>query len=90
MVLVLGKMKGWKTHLSLLHLQDSGKVNGRKQIEMTKSQTLPTHQIITVFLLLFTPGVDLSLERGHLGRQSSISNSVHSRSKKRIFWQHGC
>lgn len=55
MVLVLGKMKGLKTHLSLLHLQDSGKVNGRKQIEMTKSQTLPTHQIIYVFLLLVYP-----------------------------------
>lgn len=66
MVLVLGKMKGLKTHLSLLHLQDSGKVSGRKQIEMTRSQTLPTHQITYLFCFWFTPGVDLSLERGCL------------------------
>lgn len=64
MVLVLGKMKGLKIHLSLLHLQDSGKVNGRKQIEMTRSQTLPTHQIIYLFCFWFTPGVDLSLKEG--------------------------
>lgn len=64
MVLVLGKMKGLKTHLSLLHLQDSGKVNGRKQIEMTRTQTLSTHQITYLFCFWFTPGVDLSLERG--------------------------
>lgn len=64
--MVLGKMKGLKSHLSLLHLQDSGKVNGRKQIEMTRSQTLPAHQIISLFCFWFTPGVDLSLERGRL------------------------